>query len=475
MKMNHALTLIQQYKISTKSYTTICSHEIHDKIPNVEKSYASIKLDGHQYSAVYTGQEIYFQNSSGKIIKNIPVLERLEKLLKGRVKSIVLVGELTYKPVQGKRARASELNKVINCDPIPGVEHLYFEVFDVLQINDITLWPCDSFLGRQETLDSLFNTIPGAEFHCNQVPVSSEKHMRNLYQKIVNEQGHEGVMVVCPGHNRVFKIKPQHSIDAVVIGFTEDAARPGTVDSLLTALMDSTGTIITLGSVRTGLHILTDKEHAGLFDRLSNLIAPTNYKTTNSHHVVYTMVRPEIVAQLFCNDAIMSTGNEPLKSPAFEYHATYNSYEYRGQHPLASPVNLVFADFRPDKEASYPDVRAAQLDDVTGEPRVGLLAMPLPQSSLLERHVYTREVSGSINVRKFMAWRTNKDTVDPDYPPYVICYIDYSPTRKEQPIKRYVRPAQSSKDAHVLIQELIECKIKRGWTLQDASHKKVVN
>jgi hypothetical protein len=86
----------------------------------------------------------------------------------------------------------------------------------------------------------------------------------------------------------------------------------------------------------------------------------------------------------------------------------------------------------------------------------------MPQSQVLRREVYVKVIKGVQSVRKLLVWKSNKETLDSDWPPYVVHWTDYSPTRKD-PMKRTVRLAPNEEVAMSLASEMIAEEIKKGW------------
>ena len=88
----------------------------------------------------------------------------------------------------------------------------------------------------------------------------------------------------------------------------------------------------------------------------------------------------------------------------------------------------------------------------------------LKASSLIRRQVWTNDVKGQIAVRKLVVWKTNKETVDPKYPAFVVHWTDYSPGRAK-PLDRNVRPLADETSALAMANQFIEQNIKKGWQL----------
>ncbi len=67
-------------------------------------------------------------------------------------------------------------------------------------------------------------------------------------------------------------------------------------------------------------------------------------------------------------------------------------------------------------------------------------------------------------VRKFVTWKTNKESETDEYPAFVLHFTDFSPNRKD-PLAREVRVSSSQEQINTLLEEMIEENIKKGWEL----------
>ena len=129
----------------------------------------------------------------------------------------------------------------------------------------------------------------------------------------------------------------------------------------------------------------------------------------------------------------------------------------------------MFVRWREDKQVSVTDVGLSQVLDRCLVPEVTATveAVTLPESTVVRREVYTKEMKGKLAVRKLLVWKTNKEEVDERYPAYVVHWTDYSPNRKD-PIKRTVKLAPDEEGATALATKLVEDGVKKGWSRADA-------
>ena len=65
-------------------------------------------------------------------------------------------------------------------------------------------------------------------------------------------------------------------------------------------------------------------------------------------------------------------------------------------------------------------------------------------------------------VRKFLIWKTNKETMSEEFPAFVMHYTDFSPNRKT-PLAREVRVSNSEEQIRSFYADFIADNIKKGW------------
>jgi hypothetical protein len=101
------------------------------------------------------------------------------------------------------------------------------------------------------------------------------------------------------------------------------------------------------------------------------------------------------------------------------------------------------------------DLVPIETPDITGN-------IQLPCSTVLRREVFYKKASGNLCVRKSVAWKTNKDEIDPLYPAYVVFFTDFVPGR-ENPLKTSVRVASSMERINILTDTWLDKNAKAGW------------
>jgi len=135
--------------------------------------------------------------------------------------------------------------------------------------------------------------------------------------------------------------------------------------------------------------------------------------------------------------------------------------------PLASVISPQFIRRRDDKTVSAADVRIKQVTDLVEVPLADRDArqIALPPSEVLRREVYTKQMKGETMVRKFVLWKTNKESQSEDFPAFVIHYTDFSPNRKT-PLEREVRVSHSREQIEALWEGLKTSNLAKGWELR---------
>src|SRR5262249_14881128 len=150
-----------------------------------------------------------------------------------------------------------------------------------------------------------------------------------LFEKWVERDGAEG-LVARSDTAGLFKVKPRHTLDVAVIGFSESSGdRQGLLHDLLFAVMRRDGSLQVLSRVGGGF---ADEERRTMLADLKDMIVPSEYAEVNSDNVAYEMVRPDWVIEISCLDLISQTT--------------------RG-----APVNRMVLDFQDDGDKGYRVVR----------------------------------------------------------------------------------------------------------------------
>jgi len=433
------------------NYRSVAPGEMAKSIPS-GAHIVSEKVDGETWFLHVEHGEAALLSPSGKVIVGIPLLDEAKTIL-GDV-SLLAAGE-HYATVEHGRSRVHDLHAALGGGANAEVERLRFAVFDLLQDGeeDAQRQP---YARRVERIQELFGKgerIHPARFE----PVNGIADVAAAYDRIVTKGGAEGI-VIHSADGRIFKIKPEISIDAVVVGY---AANGGRVSELLLALIDDNSRFHLIGRVRTGF---SETERRSLYDALSSSACESQYRLVSDHGVLYRWVKPNMVVEVKCNDLLTHRADEePIRRMVLEYSDAKGWTPLRPM-PAISMINAVFVRLRDDKSADDHGVRFSQVMDlVPVEVDQCYPATSLPASEIVRREIYTKKTGAGLAVRKLVVWKTNKEAADIAYPSWAAFFTDFSPGR-EPPLKTDVRVASTRERIEAYADLWLASKIKRGWT-----------
>lgn len=445
----------RQYKKSVASRYRLMTEADIKHIEGTKLS-ASLKLDGQLHFLAKVGDECFLYNIKGRVIQGIPLLETARQLLNDCDQAL-LVGELYCVDTNG-RPRVYDVSTALGTAGADKAKSLAFAAFDILEHNNESCWAL-SFADKQSKLAELLTD--SGNCHVVEQHDVDTKGISQLFKKWVTEGGEEGIVCVDEDNHTVYKIKPKHNVDAVILGFTESPDVADSVRVLLTGLMRPDGSFQVFAKVGTGFD---DEQRRDLYQQLKAMEVPSAFNITDRNHTLFTMVRPEIIIEMAFHDLIYeNTAGKPEMKPVITYHPK-EGYNTLLPEAFVSVLGPVFKRFRDDKAVNPDDLRLTQLQDFVDLDNLNQAAksLELANSEVIAREVYSKTTKGLVSVRKFIAWKTNKETIDNNYPGYVFCYVDFSPGRKD-PLKRVVRIAPDEVGINEIIEAYKASEIKRGW------------
>jgi hypothetical protein len=449
----------QDYRRHTASrMIPLESGDIRKRLPTADY-HISLKVDGEFNILVFDGGEALTVNPGGTVRVGLPFLKEAAALLtKAGVKRALIAGELHCVRSDGKRPRVHDVSRVARQPAsVEDLEALHFAAFDIIEIDGAG--PAAAFEQTWQRLTKIFE----AGQRCNVVEAvwsSDTAEVNTHFHKWV-EKGLEGIVVRSDAAG-IFKIKPRHDIDAVIIGFTEGTDdRRGMIHDVLVALMRDDGCLHVLGHVGGGFD---EVERRAFLSDLKDMIAKSDYVEVNDQ-VAYHMVRPEWVIEISVIELIShTTRGAPINKMVLNWDPAGQRYGIIRRLPLVGMISPQFVRRRDDKSVNPTDLR---LQQVSGLVEVAMAErdarrLNLSPSQILRREVYTKQLKGQTMVRKLVMWQTNKDRDVEDFPAYVIHFTDYSPNRKT-PLERDIRVSNSREQIDQLWKELIEENISKGW------------
>ena len=422
-----------------------------------EEFVATLKLDGVMQLVRYADGEIRACGAGGnETPATLPCLLEAMSMLSGKgITSALFAAELYAVVSDTGRERVCDVAASLADTSRHG--DLRLAPFDILEINgeDISAVTISEKLPRLTSLfgaGSLVGSVRSWKCH-------SISEVRQLYDSQVADGGAEG-LVLHSSNGFVYKLKPRHTIDVAVIGFTEgEGGHAGMVRDMLTAVIRPDGELRQVVSVGGGL---TDEQRLDLYKRLKDNLAESYYVETDSRGVAFQMVNPEIVIEISAVDFVTeNSAGEPKINMLLTYDQA-TGYNVVGKTAGVALHSATFVRERTDKTACAENVRESQLTDlvVFSEGRITDFSS-LPASEILLRRVFTKTTAGKTSVQKFVVWKTNKEQTG-SFPAYVLHHTDYNFHRQEQ-LKRDIRVSDSRSQIFELCDALIASGIKKGW------------
>lgn len=390
------------------------------------------KIDGVMACAFFRDGAATLVGSGGKALE-APCAEALAASLRAAdVQSATVVCEL-YLPVASGRPRVGDALAAL-ADP-KRVGELRLAPFDIVEI-DGAPFAEKGYAAVHAKLSEWFGdeAVRPVEMRTAQ----GLEGIEEIYGEWVEGEGAEGLVIHAPT-GFVWKMKPRHSVDAVLVGYTVGDLG---LRNALFAVRDEAGDYRIAGIVGGGF---SEEARRSLLGRLRALDCPSKYAQADRDGVAFRMVRPEIVAELSVGEFVAEESDgRPKFNPIVSWDPQ-TGWTPRGRSAGVSALRIVFERLREDKTPDPALVAERQITDLCpfAAPKAAAAA-DLPKSEILARRVFVNEttVKGvpKLMVQKFLVWKTNKEKADPRYPAYVYHYTDYSSARggKDGPLKRQV-------------------------------------
>ena len=178
-------------------------------------------------------------------------------------------------------------------------EEIAFAAFDILSIDDQE-YDLKNWEEKLTKLDELFPGN-GSVHSVGSKTVESRKDIVDFYKQVVETDGQEGV-IVKSSEGMIYKVKPLHTFDAVIVGYVEgDGDRKGMLREVLIAMMKDKKTYQIVGKIGNGF---SDKERKDLLAKLRPMVVESNYIASSGAKVAFTMVKPEMVVEFTALDVV---------------------------------------------------------------------------------------------------------------------------------------------------------------------------
>ena len=434
------------------------------KIAEIEGSNICItrKLDGEMRTVYFDGTTTVMFTTGGKEEKDFPCLEEFTKKLKAAgIKCAGFAAELNFIKPDGSRSRVSDVIHAVANEELHG--SLALSPFDILFIDD-SKWQVEHYEKTYEKMVEIFGGFDRLNHHSLVCPVQMERGISSsdiakVYKKWVLKEKAEG-LVVHTEQPVIWKIKPLHSIDAAVIGYTSNE---NGVRDLLFAVMEPSGIYRIFASGSNGL---SNKQRKILEVNLSSLTVSSNLIYTDSQGVAFQMIKPEFVFEVTATDfANTNCLNDSFKNYIVEY-SKENGWKMRGKVPGVATYNLSIVRLREDKKCVEPDIAVHQLQDLCPFPNAEKKIKPenLSDSTIVDRKVFYKQSGCRKYVKKFVLLKTNKEKTEL-YSKYILHFTDYSSHREEK-MKISVWCSSDKRELQEKMEKLIYRSVKSGWATQ---------
>ena len=424
----------------------------------------SKKVDGEYTCLYYSHGEAFTLNPGGTIRCGAPLhLEAAEVLQRAGVTTALLAGELYTTTDSTRRPRVHDIVRLARAPQSDAdVESLNLALFNVYELDGD-----DLSMQHEAALAKLGELFSDAK---NLHPVEWIKGDRQAifdqFDTWVQQAGEEGI-VIRSDSSGIFKIKPKHSLDLAIIGFSEGIDdRAGMLHSLLLAVVRSDGDFHLVGRVGGGF---SDAERRELLQQLRAQGVESDYTEVNSDRVAYQMLKPGLVAEISCLDIVSRTSHgNTIDRMIVEWNEEQQRWTGIRRLPLCSIISPQFVRLRDDKQPDPEQVAIKQLSSIAEIPDAMVAAndVALPASTILQRVVATKTLKGAELVRKLVCWKTNKEEKSRDFPAYVLHLTDYSPNRK-QPLIHDICVSESETQIRELFDAWAKRSFVRGWKKHD--------
>lgn len=408
------------------------------------------KIDGHLQCLFYQDGTAYMLNSGGnQLAEQLRCIDAFaEAMHQTGVSSAIVAAEL-FMPKEGGRPRCADVKRAL-ADPALR-EELRLAPFDILEVNGEP-WKADHYKHTHAQLCQWFHgdyVIP-----VDMMKAESLEEVQTIYDEWVECQGAEGLVIHSDSHI-ICKVKPRHTIDAVIVGYT--TGDRGVRDLMMAARReDGLFQVFAVGSGG-----LSDEARLSLLERLSLQHVESQYILSDSRGIAYQMVKPEIVFELSVIELVAKGNDDKVRTNALLTFDEEKGWLMNGMTPGVSAFGLIFEREREDKSPTPSDIRISQLTDLCPFEEQQAAMGKLEKSELMERRVF-RKISGDkIMLHKFLIWKTNKERTG-RYPAYIFYHTDYSSGRKDI-LKRDMSYSSDEQQIRSILASEMESNIKKGW------------
>jgi hypothetical protein len=411
--------------------------------------------------------EIFAFNAfSGRVRTGFPALDSLSEKLKNTGAAKCLLRTELYLSGTGANGRRHNNSDVLHVSfngTTDEVGRLKLAVIDLIMLNGEN-WQTKNFQERWEKTGQLAGDDPASPCHRVQGTQIQENQLSNLFKKLVLTDGQEGIVIQRLSHREAFKVKPQITIDAVIIGFVEgESEGRHLVRSLLTALTypeDGDKPAHFQVSARV-FSKLDDDTAEKLLPRLQALQTPEPgnaaggpFLMTDSDNRPIHFIKPQIIIQIEADEIVPVKKEHLNTSQLMKFENGVWKFLKLTRCPRLSFAT--FGGLREDKTLRDGGARitqinpAAMLDAAIGD---------TPKPVIISRQVWTKTGKNGTAVKKITVTDNGSR---PNVFRHSILLTDYSPGRA-QPFDPTAKFARTKERMEQIVSNLITENIKKGW------------
>jgi ATP-dependent DNA ligase len=336
---------IDEYKPDMKAL-----EKVRDVVPLLGKNTVLMaKVDG-EFTLLHYDREgqSYTLNRWGKARMSFPALDEFVNTLN---KTAIKKAEILCELYAMENGLPLKLNKFISYikshnDTIIA-NNIFIGIWDLLSVNGFPIK--EPYAWRISEVRSwirecrLVHVLP-------HIQPQTIEDVEDFWQTFVNMNGYEGI-VVRPD-NGIYKLKPIHDLDAVIIGINKknkyekgfNLFDKENVTTMKLALMEEDGTLIEVSDVASGIDHTLRKALWQLME----------FKVEEDNEVVW--IQPCVVVKLQYTELFITEGSNRLKF-------TGSSYMKMEKRPFVRLRNPRLLGFRPDKEVNPQALRVSQIPE----------------------------------------------------------------------------------------------------------------
>lgn len=456
------LNIAAQYEsqVSRKMFS-LTAAQLSKRFSTQETILVTTKVDGEGVFIYFEqGQEPFVFNApSGRVRVGLPALGALKRQLQNASIQKGLFRAELYLPliIGGRRAGVADVMRVSFNGTADEIAAFRLVMLDIIMLDGKDLRSNQTqFTQTWDLLGELFSTDMQDRCYRAEGVMLPENEIPQFFEQRI-AAGEEGLVIRRLQRQEIYKVKPQISLDAVVIGYVEgEFEGQYGMTSLLVALtypIEPQQPLMVQTLLRVGSGF-SDEQRAELLHLFAQIKVPVPLAMTDLDGRPVSFIRPEYIIEVNCEDMMRnSPGSEKdNRTQVFVWQPETETYAFWGIAPCPRPIFATYAGMRPDKQVLEG---GARLDQIVNNPQP---PQP-PQTRAAAAKVIRREVyqKGEMVRKLVIVAPPGEETI-----PYLIYWTDFSAKRKS-PLDVSVSYAYTEERAEAIANQLISKNIVRGW------------